>query len=91
MFSSGVVRRTGTLLGDEGDALALRWLRAVQLRQHLVGAREATGALTTGAAYLCNAQFKAASTGVVVVVDVVAVQAQAGFQAQRVARAKADG
>jgi hypothetical protein len=64
---------------------------SVELRQHRVGAGEAAGARAARAAHLLHRPVQGGLDRRGGGVDVVAVQAQAGFQAQRVARAQAHG
>mmetsp|Transcript_21803 Transcript_21803/g.85364 ORF Transcript_21803/g.85364 Transcript_21803/m.85364 type:complete len:361 (+) Transcript_21803:556-1638(+) len=85
----GALAHRHALLANEADALARRPVRELGVDDGRAGVATGTGA--TGAAHLLDrpgdARLDRRGGGV----DVVAVQAQAGFQAQRIARAQADG
>src|SRR5690606_8068591 len=77
------------LLRQQADALARYAL--LLLLEHALGAREVAGTLAIGAAHLGDGPQQAGFDRRCGAAHVVAVQAQAGFQAQRVTRTQADG
>ncbi len=99
-FADG--RAVGALQGRvlaHGHALARHQAHAaagqqrgvVDLRQHLAGAGEAACPRAAGAPHLLDGPVQRGLGGRGGGVDVVAVEAQAGFQPQRIACAEADG
>src|SRR3569623_2309759 len=78
-------------LRDQADALARNGHRAIEMPEHLVGAREAAGTRATGAPHLLDRPRQRCFDRRGGRIDVVAVQAKAGFQPQRIARPQARG
>ena len=91
VFQHGGFAHGHALLGDQGHALAGQAGRVVQLGQHHIGTDKAPGARAAAAAHFLHGPVQASLYGGGGDVEIVAVQAQARFQAQRVARAQANG